>query len=161
VAGQIVLDPNDADAAQVGTILINARTLATDSVQRDRAIQNWVLDTADHEYVSFTPTALVGLPDTLNEGQSVSFQIVGDLTIRDVTQPVTFEATVTPTASERLEGSAIASLRYAEWGIGIPRMPMVTSVSDELQLYVDLVASPVSRSAGRIGAISHQSPEAP
>jgi polyisoprenoid-binding protein YceI len=73
----------------------------------------------------------------------VSFQIVGDLTIRDVTQSVTFDAAVTPTGPERLEGSAIASLRYAEWGISIPRVPMVASVSDELRLYIDLVASPV------------------
>lgn len=45
VAGQIAVDPSSADTARVGTILINARTLATDSGQRDRAIQNRVLQT--------------------------------------------------------------------------------------------------------------------
>lgn len=141
VAGQIVLDPDDADAAQVGTILINARTLATDSTQRDRAIQNRVLNTEEHEYVSFTPTQVVGLPSSLDEGQTYAFQIIGDLTIRGVTQPATFDASVTPASSERLEGTAATTIAYADWGIGIPQVPMVASVADQLTLELDFVAT--------------------
>jgi polyisoprenoid-binding protein YceI len=141
VAGQIALDPTDTESAQIGTMLINARTLATDSTQRDRAIQNRVLNTEEHEYVSFTPTELMGLPSSLNQGETYAFQIVGDLTIRGVAQPVTFDATLTPASSERLEGSAITTIRYADWGISIPQVPMVASVSDDMQLYLDFVAT--------------------
>jgi polyisoprenoid-binding protein YceI len=141
VAGQIALDPNDADAARVGTIVINARTFATDNARRDQAIQNWVLDTGVHEYVAFTPTRVVGLPEVMTPGAPASFQIVGDLTIRDVTRQVTFDATVTPASSDRLEGSAVATVRYADWGISIPQVPMVASVSDRLQLSLDFVAT--------------------
>ena len=42
------------------------------------------------------------------------FQIVGDLTIRDVTRQATFEATVTPTSPDRLEGTATTTIRYAD-----------------------------------------------
>jgi polyisoprenoid-binding protein YceI len=141
VAGQIAFDPADADAAQVGAILVNARTLATDSTQRDRAIQNWVLQTETYEYVSFTPTQLAGLPETMQVGEAVTFQIVGDLTIRDVTRQATFEATVTPIASDQLEGTATTTIRYADWGISIPQVPMVASVSDQLGLQLDFVAT--------------------
>ena len=140
VAGQLVVDPTDPDQAQVGTILINARTFATDSTQRDRAIQNVILQTAEHEYITFAPRELVGLPDRAEVGQPFTLQILGDLTIRGVARPATFEATVTPESTERLRGSAVTTIRYADWGIGIPQVPAVTGVAEQVQLQLDFVA---------------------
>ncbi|MCC6628845.1 MAG: YceI family protein, partial [Chloroflexi bacterium] len=68
VAGQIALDLSDLDAAQLGPIQINARTFATDSTQRDRAVQNRILLTDQYEYITFTPTGLTGVPATLAVG---------------------------------------------------------------------------------------------
>lgn len=67
--------------------------------------------------------------------------MTGDLTIRDVTRPVTFDATVTRGSSDRLEGTATTTVRYADWGISIPQVPMVASVSDALRLELDFVAA--------------------
>jgi polyisoprenoid-binding protein YceI len=141
VAGQIALDPTDLDTAQVGTILINARTIATDSEQRNRMIQNRILETSQHEYISFQPKQLVGLPDGAAAGQAVPIKIVGDLTIKGITHEVTFDATVTPTSADRLQGSAATTIRYADWGISIPRVPMVAGVADQAQLQLDFVAT--------------------
>jgi polyisoprenoid-binding protein YceI len=141
VAGQIALDPQDLDAAQVGTIVINARTFATDSGQRDRAIQNFVLKTAEHEYITFAPTQLVGLPDRGTVGQALPLQVVGNLTISGVTREVTFDATVRPESPERLEGSATTTISRADWGITIPQVPGVANVSDSVRLEMDFVAT--------------------
>jgi polyisoprenoid-binding protein YceI len=140
VAGQIALDPSDLDSAQVGTILIDARTFATDSSQRDRAIQNMVLKTAQNEYISFTPTELVGLPDGASLGEAVPVQVIGDLTIGGVTRPATFDASLTPESAGRLEGNASTTIRYADWGITIPQVPVVTGVSDTVRIELDFAA---------------------
>ncbi len=140
VAGQFALDPGDLDTTQVGTILINARTFATDSTQRDRAIQNRVLNTAEHEYISFQPTVLLGLPDGESTSDAVPLQIVGDLTIAGVTRPVTFDATIVPDSTDRLTGSANTTIRYADWGLAIPQVPSVASVSDTVRLELDFAA---------------------
>jgi polyisoprenoid-binding protein YceI len=140
VAGQIALDPSDLGSVQVGTILIDARTFATDSSQRDRAIQNQILKTAQNQYIVFTPTGLVGLPDTASTRESGPVQIPGDLTIGGVTRPVTFDATVTPASADRLEGSASTTIRYADWGISVPSVPLVASVADTVQLQLDFAA---------------------
>ncbi|HEY0738456.1 MAG TPA: YceI family protein [Herpetosiphonaceae bacterium] len=140
VAGQIVVDPQDPGQTQVGTIQVNARTLATDSEFRDRAIKNRILSTDQYEMITFTPTEIVGLPENGTVGQSYSFQIVGDLTIRDVTRQVTFEVTATPTSETRLEGTAQTTIAYADWGITIPQVRQVASVSDEVRLEIDFVA---------------------
>lgn len=141
VAGQIALDPADADGAKVGTILINARTFATDSTQRDRAIQNVVLRTADHEYVTFAPTAVDGLPDRLTAGVPVSVRITGDLTIGGVTKPATFDATVTMDAAGKLTGTASTAIRYADWSVTIPQVPSVTGVADTVRLELAFAAT--------------------
>jgi polyisoprenoid-binding protein YceI len=140
VAGEIVVDPQDPSKTQVGTIQINARTLATDSEFRDRAIKNQILSTDQYELITFTPTEIVGLPENGTAGQSYSFQIVGDLTIRDVTKQVTFEVTATPASETRLEGTAQTTIAYADWGITIPQVRQVASVSDQVRLEIDFVA---------------------
>jgi polyisoprenoid-binding protein YceI len=143
VAGQFAVDLGDFDAAQLGVVQINARALATDSSQRDRAVQNQVLLTNEHEYITFTPTALVGLPTELAVGETAAFQAVGDLTIRGVTRPATFEVSLTPASDGRLTGSATTTVRFADWGITIPSVPMVTGVSDEARLELTFEATAV------------------
>ena len=141
VAGKIALDTSDPSTAQVGAITINARTFATDSANRDRATQNQVLKTADYEYITFTPTTLIGLPETLTVGQSYTFQIVGQLAMVGQTHEATFAATVTPTAGGTLQGTATTTINYADWGISVPSVPFVTDLAETVTLELDFVAT--------------------
>jgi polyisoprenoid-binding protein YceI len=140
VAGQIAVDPTNPTTAQVGTIQINARTFATDSENRDRATQNRILETATYEYITFTPTALSGLPETATVGQGYSFQISGQLTIRDQTRDATFTATVTPNTDGTLQGTATTTINYADWGLSVPEVPMVTNLAQTVTLDLDFIA---------------------
>ncbi|MGH2544692.1 MAG: YceI family protein, partial [Ardenticatenaceae bacterium] len=85
--------------------------------------------------------SLLGLPDRASMGDTYSFQVVGDLTIRDVTHEVVWEVTVTPQSEGRLEGSATTTIRYADWGLAIPQVPFVANVSDEVRLELDWMAT--------------------
>lgn len=140
VAGQIAIDLAALDQIQIGVIQINARTLTTDNDMRNRAISNRILFTDDYEYITFTPTAITGLPTTINLGESIALQIDGELTVRDVTQPISFTAQVTPVSETRLEGVATATIRYADFDISIPQVPSVTGVEDEVLLEIDFAA---------------------
>ncbi|MBM2812188.1 MAG: YceI family protein [Chloroflexi bacterium] len=140
VAGQLALDPMQPDAAQLGTILVNARGLVTDDNQRNRMIQNFILSTGNFEYVSFTPTVVNGLPTSLSLGVEYPLQITGQLTIRDVTSDVTFDARVTPVSTTEVRGLARVSISSQAWGISIPRVPLVASVSDDVRLDLNFVA---------------------
>jgi polyisoprenoid-binding protein YceI len=139
VAGEIRLD-FDQKQVTVGAIQVDARTLKTDSTFRDRAIQNQILDTAKFEYITFTPTQITGLPAEAEIGKPVEFQITGDLTIRDVTQPVTFDMTATLVSEKRLEGSGKATVLRSNYGLIIPSVPSVADVSDEVLLEIEFVA---------------------
>lgn len=143
VAGQIALDPTDLSTVQLGVIQVNARTLVTDDDFRNRALNNQILDTDQYEYITFTPTALEGLPDSVNEGETVNFTIIGDLTIRDVTQQVAFDAAVTIVSESELQGTAEATILRSDYDLTIPSVRQVAEVSDELVLSIDFVATVV------------------
>ena len=140
VGGQIVFDAANPTAAQVGEIVINTRTFATDSDMRDRSIQNRILNTDQYEYVRFEPTAISGLPDSVAVGDVVELEIVGNLTIKDVTQQETFATTVTVVGNDQLAGTATATITYADYGVNVPLTQSVSAVADELTLTLDFAA---------------------
>jgi polyisoprenoid-binding protein YceI len=140
IAGEIGIDFTTPANTQVGVITVNARTLTTDRENRNRMIRNEILDTEEFEFITFTPTAVTGLPAAIVPGETVAFQITGDLTIRDVTLPVTFEVTAMVDAEGRLSGYAATTVLRSDYGITIPSVPSVAEVSDEVLLEFDFVA---------------------
>ena len=140
VAGQISIDPANPTATQIGIIQVNARTFATDSSMRDRAIKNRILMTDANELITFAPTEVTGLPTSGEVGQTYTFNVTGDLTIKGITKPTSFEVSVTVPSADRLEGSAKTTIRYADFDVAIPSVPMVARVSDEVALELKFVA---------------------
>ncbi len=140
VAGSILIDPTKPANSQIGTIRIDARTLATDSPMRNRVIQRAVLQSDQFEYIEYKPTALTGLPQSVALNQPFSFRITGDLTIRSVTHPVTFDVTVTPMSATQVKGTAAATIQRADYNLVIPSVPSVADVSEAVQLQFDFVA---------------------
>jgi hypothetical protein len=58
-----------------------------------------------------------------------------------VSAPLTFDATVTPVSDTRLEGTASATIPYADFGISILRLPpQVASVEDTVTLEIQFAA---------------------
>jgi polyisoprenoid-binding protein YceI len=144
VAGQIAVNFAQPSASQVGEIRFNLRTLATDNDFRNRAIRGEILQSAqdEFEFGSFTPTAVSGLPDApIEAGQPVTFQITGDLTLKGISNPVTFDVTLTEVGDERLVGQATATVNRNDWGLTIPSVPGVANVEEEVVLTINLVAS--------------------
>jgi polyisoprenoid-binding protein YceI len=140
VAGELAVDFNDLSTVQAGVIQINARTLATDNNFRNRAIANEILQTGANEFITFTPTAVNGLPDSVSEGETVNFTIVGDLTIRGITTEATFDVEATVDSATQLTGTASTVVSRADYGMNIPSVPNVANVEDEVELYIDFVA---------------------
>jgi polyisoprenoid-binding protein YceI len=144
VAGQIEIDPTNLSTARLGVIQINARTLATDNDFRNRAIKNAILETDANEFITFTPTSITGLPSSGTVGTASTFQVVGDLTIKGVTKAVTFEVTVTPSSTSRIEGTATTTVNYRDFELAIPDSPSVDTVADTVQLELEFVAQAVA-----------------
>lgn len=142
VAGQVAVNLADLSTAQIGEIVINARTLETDDGRRNQAIRNRILFTDQYEFITFKPTQISGLSGSAAPGQSFTFQVTGDLTIKNITKPMTFDVTVTVESPERLVGSAKATLNRADFELVVPSVPFVANVGETMSLEIDFVLTP-------------------
>lgn len=143
VAGQVQVSLDDLSTAQFSQIVVNARTFQTDSERRDRAIRGPViLNSAsdENELITFDVTSVAGLDGAFSPGETVEFEIIGDLLIRDTTNEVIFAAQVTFVDETTVEGTATANVLRSDFGIGIPSVPGVANVTDEVILNIDFVA---------------------
>ncbi|MDI6695023.1 MAG: YceI family protein [Anaerolineales bacterium] len=144
IAGQVAVNLNDLSTAQVGEILINARALTTDDSRRNQAIRNRILFTDQYEFIRFQPTQISGLSGSAAPGQTFTFQISGDLTIKDVTHPIVFDVTAQVESDERISGLAKATISRADFNLIVPSVPFVANVGDNILLEISFVLTPVA-----------------
>jgi len=143
VAGQVAVNPVDLSQVQFGPIQVNARTFTTDESRRNNAIRNRILNTDQYEFVTFTPTSINGLSGPGTVGETYTFQLTGDLTIKDVTNPVTFEISLQAESDSRLVGSASTTIKRSDFNLNVPSVPFVANVADEFTLELDFVMDKV------------------
>lgn len=141
VAGQLAVNVTDLSQTQVGVIQVGVRSLVTDSNRRDNAIRRFILNTDQYEFVTFTPTSLSGLSGAAQVGQAFTFQLTGELTIRNVTQTVTFDVTAQGVSDTQISGTATAVILRSDYGLEIPSVPNVANVGDEVTLQLNFVAN--------------------
>jgi polyisoprenoid-binding protein YceI len=137
VLGELLVDPEDPSSLQIGVILINARDFTTDASNRDRAIRGPILDADNFEFISFTPTSIDGL-----DSVGAEFTVTGDLTIREVSNAVTFVVAATVNADGTISGVAEATVDRTDWGLNIPSAPGVANVSETVNLILEFRAAP-------------------
>lgn len=143
LAGQVRVDESDLSSAEFSDIVVNARTLTTDSERRDRAIRGpIILDSANdaNELITFSVTSVDGLEGPAQTSDTIDFTITGDLTVKGTTQEVTFDASVTFVDLGTIQGTATAEITRDMFGIGIPSLSSVADVTNEVLIGIDFVA---------------------
>ena len=146
VAGDIIINYQDPSLSTVGTVAINARTLRTDNSQRNDSIRSLILESSkdEYEFITFEPSELIDAPTApVNIGDTVEFQIRGNLTIKDVTREVTFDVTITADAQDQITGFASTQILYTDFGISVNPPPLVAGVEEEVILELEFVATQV------------------
>jgi polyisoprenoid-binding protein YceI len=151
VAGDVLVNLDNPALAELCGVQINLRTILTDNEFRNRAIRGQILQSAqdEFEFSDFTPTEITGLPETVTPGEPINFQIAGDLRVRHITNPVTFDVTATLVSDTRLEGTATADVTREQYELTIPNAPGVANVTNEVTLELDFVALAVPAEASQ------------
>ena len=144
VGGTVTVDLEDPRASSIGTIVVNARTLETDNSFRNRALRSDILKSAQdaYEFIFFEPRSLDNFSaESVSMGDTLTFDITGDLSIADTTRSVTFNASVTLESETQISGSASANVLYADYNLVIPQVPSVANVTDDVDLAIHFVAT--------------------
>jgi polyisoprenoid-binding protein YceI len=77
----------------------------------------------------------------VNTGDAVSFKVTGNLKIRDIVQPVTFDVTATARSDSEIEGTAKTTVTRSAFELTIPNVPSVADVTDDVTLELQFVAT--------------------
>ena len=139
VAGDLFLDRTNPSASRLGTITVDISTLTSDSSKRDSMIRRVWLQSSRYPTATFVATALTGLPTTDSEGQELTFTITGDLTVRDITKPVTFDARG-KIEGDTFTGSATTQVNMTDFGFDPPEVAGLLKSEDRVQLELVIVA---------------------
>jgi polyisoprenoid-binding protein YceI len=80
-----------------------------------------------------------GAPASYTDGQEVQFQLVGDLAVRSISLPVTFDVTATLTG-DTITGVAEAKVKLTDFGITPPNFADTLVVADLFTIRIELTA---------------------
>jgi polyisoprenoid-binding protein YceI len=138
IDGSIALDAQGRVLSRDSRLTVDLRTLQSDRDRRDNYVRRNTLETERYPTVVFTPTEVRGLLFPFPQTGTTSFELVGDLTVRDVARRTSWQATATFNGSE-VSVQANTAFRFADFGLSIPRVASVLSVEDNIRLETDLM----------------------
>lgn len=138
VRGQIVLDGEGRVIPSESRILIDVRQLTSDKDRRDRFVQTSLLETGQHPVVQLVPTEIRGLPRQLPTAGTGTFQLVGNLTIRGVARSTVWKVSARY-EGDRIVGKAVTAFTFDDFDLKQPRVPVVLTLADVIQLEYDFV----------------------
>ncbi len=140
IAGELQLNVEDPQNALVlGEFTVNLPALTTDQNQRDAWIRDNALQSNQFPVAKFVATAIQNAPASYTDGSAVNFDLVGDLTVREVTLAVTFAVTATLTA-DTITGVATAPMQLTNFGFDPPSFANTLTVDNDFILRIDLTA---------------------
>ena len=140
VSGTIILDAKGR-VVPGSKVTVDLRTIRSDEPRRDNYIRNNTLVTASFPYAEFVLGELRGLPFPLPASGKANVQILGSLTIRGVTRPVTWEGTA-EFGRDTVRLQARTAFKFGEFELTQPRVFFLLSVDDNIRLEVDLTLRP-------------------
>lgn len=139
IIGTILLDESDAPIA-CSRFDVDLRTLQSDEARRDNYLYTNTLETETYPLATFVLSSVEGLEGGLVDGETVTIQLIGDLTLHGVTLPATWEAEVT-LEGDTLTGTARSSFVMADFNMEQPIVGPVVAIDENVELEVDILAT--------------------
>jgi polyisoprenoid-binding protein YceI len=140
IEGQFQLNFDDlASALGENQFTVDLSTLTSDQRLRDSWIRENGPTFNDYPTATFVAERLENAPTEYNEGDEVNFQMAGQLTVRDVPQPATFDVTATLNG-DTVTGTATTALKLTDFGIEPPNFANTLTVADDFQVQIEFTA---------------------
>ena len=114
-------------------------SLRTDQRLRDGWIRDNALESSRFPLAVFIATGIRGAPADYEQGTVAEFQMLGDLTVREITVPTVWDVSAT-LSGDTLTGIAETRLRMTDFGFQPPDFANTLTVQDEFTVRLEFVA---------------------
>jgi len=139
IIGSILFDEEGLPLA-CSNFAVDMRTLVTDESRRDNYLRSNTLESDTYPYATFVVASVEGLDGPLEDGETATAQLLGDLTLHGVTRPVTWEAEFTR-EGESLTGTATTTFVIEDYAMEKPIVGPVVLIGDEIVLNIEVTAA--------------------
>ncbi len=122
-----------------GSFTARLSALRSDQKLRDKTLRQHFLESASFPLARFVITGVSEIPEAYAVGETVRFQMTGEMTIREISHESTFEVS-TVLNGDTLRGTAKTLLYMADYGIDPPDFAGLLEVKDGVTIEVVFVA---------------------
>ena len=133
-----ILSDGKVDAVK-SKISVNLSALKSDSSRRDQYVANNTLDTVNFPTADLVIKSIPDLPWPIPVSGNASFDIIADLTIRDVTKEIVWSTNVE--FGEVIRGTSKTNFQFEKFDLKIPKVFVVLSVDNDIRLEIDFHAT--------------------
>jgi polyisoprenoid-binding protein YceI len=134
--GAIAFDSNGKVIREASKFTVDAGSFVSDKDRRDGFVRGRLLEADQYPTVVLVPTSVRGMTIPLPKTGSRPFEMTGDLTVRGVTRPTTWNGTV-QFKDGAVSGSAVTAFTFDDIQMEQPRVPVLLSVADTIRLEID------------------------
>jgi polyisoprenoid-binding protein YceI len=120
-------------------VKVDLSTLQTDSQMRDNYVRRHALETDTYPDATFISASTQGLPTSYNDGQTVHFQLTGNLTMHGKTNKEVFDVQG-KVVSKTITGTATSTIYMTDFGIQPPNLANIAIAQNKVLVTIKFTA---------------------
>jgi len=121
-------------------ITVDLRTLQSDAQKRDSFIQQNSLQTDTYPNATFVSVSTQGLPSSYSDGQTVHFQLTGNLTMHGKTNKEVFDVQG-KVVGNTITGTATSTIYMTDFGIQPPNLANIAIAQNKVLITLTFTAN--------------------
>jgi polyisoprenoid-binding protein YceI len=121
-------------------VTVDLRTLQSDAQRRDTYVQQHTLETDTYPYATFVSVSTQGLPASYTDGQTVHFQLTGNLTMHGKTNKEVFDVQG-KIVGKTITGTATSTIYMTDFGIQPPNLANIAIAQNKVVITINFTAN--------------------
>lgn len=139
IEGTIYFDENGNIVQENSNIIVNVKSLKSDSSRRDKYLSKRSLKSNEFPKATISIKKIENLPWPLPKSGTQLVSITGDMTAHGVTDEITWDTSVNFKGNS-LTGTAKTNFKFEKFEMDLPRVAIVLSVDDNIRLELEFIA---------------------
>jgi polyisoprenoid-binding protein YceI len=140
VTGNFKVQTGSSPTVEGMNIQVDLRTLQTDSTMRDNYVRRNALQTDTYPYATFVSVSTQGLPSSYSDGQSVHFQLTGNMTMHGKTNKEVFDVQG-KVVGNTITGTATSTIYMTDFGIQPPDLANIAIAQNKVVVTITFTAN--------------------
>jgi polyisoprenoid-binding protein YceI len=139
VQGSFQIRTGTSPLVSAMNITVDLRTLQSDSQMRDNYVRRNALETDTYPMATFISTETQGLPTSYSDGQTIHFQLIGNMTMHGKTNKEVFDVQG-KVVGNTVTGTATTTLFMTDFGIQPPNLANIAIAQNKVVVTLTFTA---------------------